>query len=157
MRFSDTFIGLALLCFAAIVVGYASTFPDIPGQPYGPGLFPILIGIGMGVCGLILAVKGWGQHRFRAIFTGSEWLHSAHYLGAFVLSIAAVIFYIVAANTLGFLITSFILLSIMFLWLRRRILSSLCIAAGVTAVTYIIFFYLLSVPLPMGILRPLME
>ena len=155
MRFSDMTIGAALVCLALAIILESSTFPSVPGQPYGPGLFPILIGIGLAVCGLALAARSWARGRAFPLAAAQPWTHSVHLAGAFLLSIAAVVFYIAAVDWLGFIPTAFIALTVLFLWMRGRVASSLCLAAVVTAASYVYFFYLLSVPLPAGMMRSL--
>ena len=46
MRVNDAVIGGVLVLFALAMIWYTRTFPAMPGQDYGPALFPVLIGIG---------------------------------------------------------------------------------------------------------------
>jgi len=154
MRFSDMSIGVALVCLALAIILTSATFPSVPGQPYGPGLFPILIGIGLAVCGLALVGQSWGRNRAFPLFTAPPWTRSVHLAGAFLLSVASVVFYIAVVDWLGFVPTAFMVLAVLFIWMRGRPASSLFLAAAVTAAAYASFFYLLSVPLPAGILLP---
>ena len=45
------------MLFALAMIWHTRTFP-MPGQDYSPALFPVLIGIGFYVTGLILIVSG---------------------------------------------------------------------------------------------------
>ena len=42
MRLNDAVIGIALILFALAMIAYTRTFPAMPGQDYGPALFPVL-------------------------------------------------------------------------------------------------------------------
>ena len=58
MRVNDAVIGAALVLFALAMIWYTRTFPAMPGQHYGPALFPVLIGIGLLLTGVVLIVSG---------------------------------------------------------------------------------------------------
>ena len=47
MRLHDSLLGALLLALAAALFAYTFTFPDMPGQRYGPALFPRLIALGL--------------------------------------------------------------------------------------------------------------
>ena len=121
----------------------------MPGQRFGPAWFPGLIAAGLGICGLFLILAGVRQ--------GAPWLA----LPAWVhqrrppLGVASVIvgllFYIVAADTLGFHITGVVLLAI---WMR--ILGASWRMAAVAAVVatvaiHLSFYKILRIPLPWGL------
>jgi putative tricarboxylic transport membrane protein len=63
VRLNDAVIGVVLVLFALAVIGYARTFPAMPGQNYGPALFPTLIGIGLALAGAILIVGGVARRK----------------------------------------------------------------------------------------------
>ena len=63
MRLNDAVIGIALILFALAMIAYTRTFPEMPGQHYGPALFPVLIGIGFIITGVILIVSGLRRRR----------------------------------------------------------------------------------------------
>ena len=47
VRINDAVIGASLVLFALAMIWHTRTFPAMPGQNYGPALFPVLIGIGL--------------------------------------------------------------------------------------------------------------
>ena len=51
MRINDAVIGAVLVLFALAMMWHTRTFPAMPGQDYGPALFPVLIGIGFLITG----------------------------------------------------------------------------------------------------------
>jgi putative tricarboxylic transport membrane protein len=63
-----------------------------------------------------------------------------------------VLFHILAANWLGFLLTSLIILSVLFRLFGVALGRSIVIAAIATVVIHFAFYKLLRVPLPWGVL-----
>ena len=149
MRFRDTLSGLLTLLFGVAVGGYAWSFPRTPGQNIGPGLFPILIGSGLALAGLVLI---WSGRRDRAtpLVVIDERMRRPRMLLNAALVIGALVFYAVAVDTLGFFLTAFGFLVVLFLafGVRRRWIAP--IAAGVTLGLHVAFYTLLRVPLPWG-------
>lgn len=151
MRFSDSLSGLLTLTFGIAIAAYATTFPPMPGQPVGPSLFPIIIGTGMAICGTGLIVAGRRQPRTAWLEPG-EWVRHPRLVLRFALVIAAVVAYALVVDWLGFFITSVAFLTVLLLAFgvaRRWILP---IAALVTIGVHYVFYTLLRVPLPWGLL-----
>ncbi|MEO5961357.1 MAG: tripartite tricarboxylate transporter TctB family protein [Opitutaceae bacterium] len=167
MRLNDTLTGIVLFVFGVAVVGYAQTFPPSPGQNIGPGLFPTLIGGGLGVCGLVLLVSGVYQTRAaraprlqgeensaRADRAGwlefDEWVRRPRMVLNGALVIADLIFYAFAVDEVGFFITAFVFLAVLLFafGVRRRWIPLL--AAAVTLGLHFVFYTVLHVPLPWG-------
>jgi putative tricarboxylic transport membrane protein len=123
----------------------------MPGQKFGPAWFPGLIAVGLGICGLCLIFAGVRQ--------GAPWLALPAWVGQRrpLLGVGSVIvgllFYILAADTLGFHITGIVLLAS---WIR--ILGGSWHVAGVVAVVatvaiHLSFYKVLRIPLPWGLLE----
>jgi putative tricarboxylic transport membrane protein len=157
VRLNDAVIGIALILFALAMIAYTRTFPAMPGQDYGPALFPTLIGIGFIVTGVILIVSGLRRRRVEPLFGGGEWLRSGPHIINFLAVVGGLLLYIVASDWLGFILTSLLLL---FVWLvlfrGGKPISSLAIALAVTLAVNYAFSQLLLVPLPLGLLQPLL-
>src|SRR5215218_8176788 len=62
MRLPDRLTGLAMAALGVLAAYGGSRLPPIPGQEVGPSAFPILIGVGLIVSGMLIAL-GIG-HRF---------------------------------------------------------------------------------------------
>ena len=60
MRVNDAITGGVLVVFAVAEIAYTRTFPSLHGQKYGPDLFPMLIGVGLFICGVALIFRGIG-------------------------------------------------------------------------------------------------
>jgi len=156
MRFNDAVIGCILVAFA-FVAGFATRdFPTIPGQAYGAALFPRLVCTGFAICGLLLIRSGL---RRRAAGAGwaefDDWARSATGPTTLAITVGGIVFYILFSEWLGFIPTAFLMVSALMLRLRGRWLSSLAISAAVTLAVHQIFYGLLLVPLPWGVLEPL--
>jgi putative tricarboxylic transport membrane protein len=154
VRVNDAVTGVVLVLFALAVLLYARTFPAMPGQDYGPALFPALIGIGFLICGVILIVGGVRRRSTEPLFSGGAWLRSPHHLVDFLAVIGGLVLYILISDWLGFIPTAFVLLFGWLLLFRGgKPVSSAVIALGTTLVVNYAFSQLLLVPLPLGVLQ----
>ena len=157
MRVNDAVSGAALVLFALAMIWYTRTFPEMPGQHYGPALFPMLIGIGLLLTGVVLIVRGLTRLRTEPMFSGGAWLRSGPHLINFLAIVGGLLLYILVSDRLGFIPTALLLLFGWLLLFRGgRPISSLVIALGVTLAVDYLFSDLLLVPLPLGVLQPLL-
>lgn len=154
MRVNDAISGLVLLVLALGIVGYATTFPSMPGQRFGPALFPTLIGTGLGIAGLVLIVSGLMRVGTVGWVDGEDWLRSPQLLTNAAAILLALVVYILAAHRIGFIPIAFAITAGLMIKLSGgRVLSSLAMAALATFAVYYVFGRLLLVPLPGGLLR----
>lgn len=151
MRLTDVASGLLAAALGTAVALYARTFPAMPGQPVGPGLFPLVVGLGLVVFGMALIVGGVRTRQSLAIEL-DDWVRRPRLRLHFVLVVADVIFYALAVDRLGFFITAFLFLSILFLAFDVKRAWVAPVAAAVTLAIHYGFYTLLRVPLPWGIL-----
>ncbi len=156
MKLNDAIFGLLLLILGGSVLGIVQKFPKIPGQQVGPALFPGLIAVGICVGGLILLVRGWRlRSRDGAAapwFTAQDWVRSPRHLLGFVVLVGSVVFYMLASQTLGFLICSGLILTALFCVFQVPLGRALLIAVTASLVIHFAFYKLLRVPLPWGVL-----
>ncbi len=155
MKISDLAIGLASIAFGLAFLGYGVSLPPMPGQRYGAGLFPILLGAGIALCGALLARKGWGERRdARAPLVAlAHWARDRYLLGNLLVVLALIIVYVLCSERIGFIPLSIAILVALFLRLKVPPLRSAVIAAGATAFIYVAFARFLRVPLPRGLLE----
>jgi putative tricarboxylic transport membrane protein len=154
VRLNDAVIGVALILFALAMIWYTRTFPAMPGQDFGPALFPVLIGIGFLVTGAILVISGLARMRTEPLFSGGAWLRSPHHVASFLAVVLGLLFYILISDRLGFIPTAALLLFALLVILRRgRPLSSLAMALITTLAVNYAFTKFLLVPLPLGLLQ----
>ena len=152
MKLNDAVFGLLLTLLGAAVLIGVQGYPRIPGQPVGPALFPGLIAAGLCVCGLLLIARGWRHRAQQGWLAWDDWVRSPRHVMALLVLLGSVVFYMAAADVLGFLLTSFLILMALFLVLRVRVPVALAVAVVATLLVHTGFYKLLKVPLPWGLL-----
>jgi putative tricarboxylic transport membrane protein len=151
MKLSDALTGAFLIALAIAILFHIQSYPLIPGQNYGPALFPGVIAVGFIGCGILLMVRG-----VRAkvpLVTLSDWVRNPVTLTNFVVVCAVLLLYIVLAEPLGFLLTAPLCLVLLFLKLKVRLPMALVVAIAAALVMHFLFYKLLRVPLPWGVLE----
>jgi putative tricarboxylic transport membrane protein len=154
VRLNDAVFGFLLLVLGGLVLFAIQGYPKIPGQPVGPALFPGLIALGLCLCGAVLVFTGWRDRAHQPWLTWEDWVQSPRHVVALALLLGSIVFYIVAANTVGFLPCAFLILLLLFLVLRVPPGRAVLVAAIATLVVHFAFYKLLRVPLPWGVLAP---
>jgi putative tricarboxylic transport membrane protein len=154
VKLNDAIFGLVLLALGAAVLFAVQGFPKIPGQPVGPALFPGLIATGLCVCGALLVWSGLRAQPRQAWVEWDDWVRSPRHVAALAVLLGSIVFYIVAANWLGFLPTAMLILTAMLLVLRVPAGRTALIAVIAAFAIHFAFYKLLRVPLPWGLLTP---
>jgi putative tricarboxylic transport membrane protein len=154
MKVNDAIVGAALIVLAIAILVHIQSYPLIPGQKYGPALFPGVIAVGFIGTGLLLVVRGIrsGLPPLRL----SQWLESPRLVTNFIAIVAALVFYIAAVQPLGFIPTGVILLAGLFVKFGVPPLRATVTAVIATLVIHTLFYKLLRVPLPWGLLEPVL-
>ena len=140
-----------------MVLWSASGFPAVPGQKLGAGFLPMLIGAGLLLCGLALVLRGLRGASASASAGTTAQPAPASSLRDRVsawLIIAAVLVYIGLADRLGFMLVAPLCLVLVFRALQVPWTQALGWAMAGTLVVHLLFYKLLRVPLPWGLLRP---
>jgi putative tricarboxylic transport membrane protein len=157
MRANDAVSGILLILLSAAMIALTASFPDFPGQKYGPALFPRILGAGLIVCGGLLTFKGIIARRAGAPWIElAPWAHEPWRLGSFLLMLGMLLLYILASESVGFIPISFIFLGALFLWLGARPLIATITAVTTTIAIHWFFSTLLRVPLPRGWLNSIL-
>ena len=154
MKLNDAVLGLLLLVLGAVVLFIVRDYPTIPGQDVGPAMFPGLVAVGLCIGGFILTVRGWRARASVPWLVMDDWVRSPRHLLALVLLLASVLFYILAAQQLGFLVCAVLILFALFQVLQVPLGRSVLIAVIAALVIHFAFYKLMRVPLPWGILLP---
>jgi putative tricarboxylic transport membrane protein len=133
------------------VLWHIQGYPAMPGQKFGPAWFPGLVAAGLVVCGALLAAQS-----FRSTgpaFALPAWIRKPRPVAGVLSVVCGLLFYVLAADTLGFYPTALLLLT---LWLRLLGASwrvTVPVAIIATVVIHMSFYKLLRIPLPWGILE----
>ncbi len=152
MKIHDSLNGILLLAFAIAVYWHTLGFPEIPGDPVGPALFPRVIAVGMGLCGLVLIVRGVLAHA-RGWGEVPDWIRRPGLAGAFLLVVGGLLVAYLFLDRLGFLVVAPLLLLALMLALRVRAVFAIPVAIGASLLIHTIFYKGLGVPLPWGLLE----
>ena len=162
MRLSDRATGLFTFALGAIAAYAGSRFPPVPGQQVGPSAFPFVIGIGLCLCGLMIAL-GIG-HRFEEEAEADLAAHSDQaseeavvesrdslYNLRIFIPPALLILYALVVDKVGFFVTAagIILIAALAFGARPRVAVPLALLAPI--VVHLVFYKLLRVPLPEGL------
>ena len=153
MKINDALVGAALMLVGAVVLWHVQSFPSIPGQRYGAGVFPGVVAAGLVACGGLLVVKG--------LRAAAPWmvvdarLRRPRVLLAFLSVAAGLGIYVLAADRLGFHVTGALLLLVWSLAFGARPAVAAAVAAIAPVVIHLAFYKLLRIPLPWGLLEPL--
>lgn len=159
MQLSDRVTGLTVAGIGGLAVYGGSLLPPMPGQPVGPSIFPIVVGAGLCLCGALI-VLGVGRvfeekaEADLAAHQAAPVLSSASKLTRFkaLIPIATLLFYVLAVDALGFVPTAFLMIMAVALALGARWKAALGLAVVAPPIVHLMFFKLLRVPLPDGLL-----
>ena len=152
MKLNDAIFGLLLMALGAAVLVGIQGYPKIPGQPVGPALFPGLVAAGLCVGGVLLLARGWRARATQPWFAWDPWVRSPRHLLALAVLLGSILFYILAVERLGFLVTATLIQAALFLVLRVPPVRAVGIALVATLLVHLAFYKLLRVPLPAGVL-----
>lgn len=153
MKINDVVSGALAGVISLSVFVHARSFPPMPGQNIGPGLFPQLIAAGMMMCALLLVWRGLRPPGRAAWITLPPWIGNRRTTLRFLLIPVGLAFYVAVAERLGFVPTAFILLITLFLAFAVRLRQALLMAAVGALGIHFLFYKLLKVPLPWGVLN----
>ena len=154
MKLNDAVFGLVLLALGLSVIAVTGSYPTVAAQRVGPALFPSLIAIGLAIGGAILIVRGWRDRAVVPMVRWDPWVRSRRHVAGVVAVIASVVFYVLAVERIGFVLTSFAILTLLFRVFGVPWPRSVLIAAIATLVIHFAFYKLLRVPLAWGLLAP---
>jgi putative tricarboxylic transport membrane protein len=151
MRFNDAVFGVLLLAAAVAIFAAARGFPAMPGQDFGPALFPDLIASGFALCGLALVWSGLRRPGFPGIVALGEWARSGGHLVDVALVIGGLVALILVWDRVGFLIGATLLTGALMARFRGgRVVGSFAGALVACLAIDWVFRRVLLVPLPLG-------
>jgi len=139
----DRFVGMAAILGAILlaIIGWRLD-PGTSKLP-GPGFFPLLIACAMGGLGIWLFVRPGSEAR--PIPTEPpRWR-------AFAIALISILCYAMILLDLGYLFSTFALLTVQLRWVEKRGWTTSLLIAGIASMlSLVIFRVLLKVPLPVG-------
>jgi putative tricarboxylic transport membrane protein len=161
MFIPDKVSGVMLVGLGAAAAYGGSLLPPVPGQQVGPNVFPMVVGAGLMLCGVLIAL-GVGSvleqeaeaelaaHSDKPAPTtsSSPLINGAKTL----LPPALLLAYVFVGDALGFVPTAFAIVLAVSLAMGARVRLALPLALIAPVVVHLIFLKLLRVPLPPGLL-----
>ncbi|WP_102106987.1 tripartite tricarboxylate transporter TctB family protein [Oceaniglobus roseus] len=145
--------GRELLTGGVLMVGgvamfvTALGFPVIPAMAYGPGLFPKIVAVGLFLSGAGIATEG-------IVGRGAALKERLEVLPILLLA-ALIVAFILALPWLGFHIAGTLVLIGAILIFRGSWLTAIVFAPIATVLVHMLFYNVLRVPLPWGLLLPI--
>ncbi|NIA67681.1 tripartite tricarboxylate transporter TctB family protein [Pelagibius litoralis] len=159
MKLGDLPLGLLAGLFGLAVVLEAMSFPEMGGMAYGPEFFPIIVGAGFCLCGLVL-IAGDLRRRLtgkrEALVSVEPSLKQGKALLRAAAVLVTVIAFVLLVKPLGFLLTLALLLFFLLRCLAAGWGISLALALGLPFALHFCFTSLLRVPLPRGFVETLL-
>ena len=143
--------GAALVALAAAILWHVQGFPEMPGQRFGPAWFPGVLATGLGGCGLLLIVSGARERG--PWLTLPDWFRRSRPLFGVASVILGLLFYVLAADKLGFHLVGVTLLTIWIRVLGGSWRAAVAVAIVATVLIHLSFYKLLRIPLPWGLLE----
>ena len=152
--------GLIPVVLGVVYLFMTLRLPDVSiGDPLGPRLFPMIVGIGSLVSGVLLvageirAAKGGARQRADEETAVERSARKALY-GKIGLTILAGVVYGFILDTVGYLISTFVFMMILMCLVNtiRRMVENTVVSIGFSVVTYVLFATIFQVSLPRGIL-----
>jgi putative tricarboxylic transport membrane protein len=163
MQLSDRVTGLFMVALGGLAAYGGSRLPPVPGQQIGPNVFPLVVGIGLAVCGGMIAFGIGRAYEKEAeadlakiqisTETGEDDRSHSWWRGLRVLvPPALLLFYVFAVDRIGFLPTAAAVVLTVSLALGARLRLAVPMAFGAPLFVNLVFSKLLRVPLPSGLL-----
>lgn len=150
MKVHDLIVGTVFLGLGVFVAAYSQTLVAPRNLSYGPGFFPLIVGTGLALVGIAIALNGFRSPRATPIVVVSEWAGSPRTALRFLILPAAIFFYIAVVNFFGFLATATIMLATIIAINGAPKRHALLAGFLVALVLNVGFASLLHVPLPWG-------
>jgi putative tricarboxylic transport membrane protein len=151
VQLSDRVTGAVLVALGAAAAIAGSRLPAVPGQDVGPAAFPLLIGSGLIICGALIAFgigRSFEVPEEEAAGPGPWRLGGLRAL----VPPALLLFYVLASERLGFLLTGAVMVFVAAVALGARPKLALPLAVVAPLLVHLAFYKLLRVPLPAGLL-----
>lgn len=157
MRINDWVFGVVLIIAATAILLDAQTFPGMPGQSYGPALFPSIVAGGFILCGIALIIGGIRSREVHGMVELGEWARSGGHIFDVAMICGGLVLLILIWDFVGFLIGATLLTGTFISRFRGgKIISSFALALVACLVIDMSFRRLLLVPLPLGPLTGIM-
>jgi putative tricarboxylic transport membrane protein len=167
MQLSDRVTGLFMVTLGGLAAYGGSLLPPVHGQQIGPSVFPVVVGLGLSVCGALIVI-GVGRHQEDqaeadlarvneqiALQTGDVVQDEPVSWGKGLMALippGLLLFYVLAVDRLGFLPVAAIMVTVTAKALGASWRLAMGMAVAGPLFVNLVFAKLLRVPLPSGLL-----
>jgi putative tricarboxylic transport membrane protein len=169
VKVSDRVTGAMLVALGGAAYWGGSLLPPVPGQQVGPNVFPMVIGAALVACGVLimLGVGRTFEEEEQVVTSASGEVAQADalerqqgfvrgFLGGgwkVLVPPAALFFYYFASERLGFWITATLMVLALAWTQGAKPKQAIVLALVAPALVHLVFYKLLRVPLPFGLLK----
>jgi putative tricarboxylic transport membrane protein len=169
VKVSDRVTGAMLVGLGAASYWGGSLLPPVPGQQVGPNVFPMVIGAALIVCGVLIIIgigRTFEEDEKIVTSASGEVADSdevdppkgriATFLAGgwkVLLPPAALFFYFLASERLGFWLTAIAMVFALAWSQGAKLRHAIALAIVAPALIHLVFYKLLRVPLPQGLLK----
>jgi putative tricarboxylic transport membrane protein len=142
----------SIILLALVIAALLGTSKLPIGKMSSPesGFFPVILCIFLGILSLVLlrqAIKGKNEREIPLWVSSGRWK-------IFSLTVAILFFFAIFFERLGYLISTFLLIAILYGAIgKRKWWMVIIVASFTTMASYLIFDILLKAQLPMGVLK----
>jgi putative tricarboxylic transport membrane protein len=161
--FSDKLGGFGMVVLGGLAWFYGRKLPPVPGQPVGPEAFPMWIGAALILCGIMVFLGVGRSYEEQAekdaeaynrdIMEREEEVITGVARFKPLIPPALLMFYVFASEKLGFYITTSLMIAVLSYSLKAKPRAVVLLALLAPAFIHLIFYKLLRVPLPEGLLK----
>mgnify|MGYP000431801934 CR=1 FL=1 len=149
---TDIVTGTGVIGFAIFVLAYSMRFPAARGTDFGPALFPRVIASILVFLGLLVLLQAWRIHAGKVACaveeTGDGLTASKVGMRNVMVTIVAIIIYIIVVGGLGFIPTTVVFLFALMKAYGLALVKSIVFSLIITGFVYVLFSMLLRVVLP---------
>jgi putative tricarboxylic transport membrane protein len=146
VRTVDRAVGAAIALLGIAVFWSSRSFPNVPGQKLGASTLPGIVGAGLAVCGLLLVLRSLRRH------AGPDGAAAVRERYAPAIGIlAAILLYLAGSDALGYLLVAPLTLLIALRSLAVGWGRAIAWSIGAALIVHLVFYKLLKVPLPWGL------
>jgi putative tricarboxylic transport membrane protein len=160
MHVPDRVSGLSVAGLGALAAYGGSLLPPVPGQQVGPNVFPMVVGAGLILCGLLIAFgigESFEKEAEADLVAHSDAPAEPPRQGMLwglraLIPPALLLFYVLVSEGLGFVPTAAMMVLVMALALGARLVLAVPLAIVAPLAVHLVFAKLLRVALPPGLL-----
>ena len=145
---ADIAYGVTFLCLSLLVCIGAASLPLGSLLSPGPGLYPLILGLGLGITSLLLVIMGVLGKKVKDTELSSQPLQKRKLLS----TIGALFTYVTLLNYAGYLIATFLFFSFLFgVQQGKKWGLTVSFAIFIALLSYFLFSFLLGIPFPRGL------